>query len=1347
MQKDIAKELFLSKKALLVVIFLALAALAAGFLFQMNGEEGKMPDRVTMENPGSSQTEAETIRWTGNAKDGKWSTAQNWDLDLIPGENSEVIFDSGAQNNVTVDQDFSGKIGALRIKGFTGKITQVSALEIAGDYYQDSGSFTTMGELNIKGDFSQIDGSVFEAAFGDTYLGGEVEIADGFEIRGNDGAVVYIKSKDSWKTLTLSEAGSKEYYAQKMTDSAVDTWIFNNNTSGLKSYTSQEKGWSLTNSDNRWEFRYLFGGIERSGQEVMTAKNAGISAEADRISLDRGSGVEEWYMNKFRGIEQGFTIKDRPQGEGELELKGEVKLDKLTLKESTEDLLIFAWEEYDVLEYGELSAIDAKNKKIPAKMKFDKTSENVYDLTIVVDDTDAIYPIVIDPISTDPSWTGLINIASAGYGKVATPAGDVNGDGRDDFLVTAETYDGPEDAEGKAFLYYGSNSGVSTTPAWSYESNYPVAYFGHSASGVGDVNNDGFDDVMIGANGYDTEKGKLYLFLGGSTGLSTTPDWTYLGQQTKQDLGEFISDAGDVNGDGYDDVIVGAHYYDKVPGTITNSGRAFLFLGNSTGLETSPSWTYEGSECNEYLGFKVSTAGDVNKDGFADVLVGSPQYGVLNEGAAFLFHGSATGLAAAPVKTFTTSATNAFFGNPVAAGGDINKDGWPDILIGASRYDGTQSNKGAVFAYYGSVSGFLSTPSWQAIGEEISNGYFGSAWYLAGDVNGDGYDDAIAGSCGYNAFEGKAFVYEGSSTGLKSTPIWTKTGGMTGSYMGWFADTAGDVNGDGASDFLVSAYKYDNASTGGRAWLFSGVASATSTPEICFGGVDEDLDGLIDLADPNCDASVDKANISINVSTSEQDDWYDDTCNQDTDSDGYKEYDKNNLAPACEVVGAPDKDLYYYQVCDSDLSSYDSVAAKSSYINEPFIGDEDYAPCSRDGVHDDYHATDAISPLMVQPAEKDFTIAVSASDAFGISSIKIEWTNTTTYSITDADWHNASSDSITCTDSATCNVCVKGGDCGEGHDLIDYASLGIPDGLKQQKFFFRVTVVDNASPTPHSITTGYDDNTAVAPVLDKYYRLVICSQDCHTCVNKAPVVSLDRYEAPTDFCSGLGYKLYWNFSDVLAVGQTVPDTQAYYELQVRERGTTEPTLTAMRTSSDTYAWLSNDYLDNGNLQYNKTYEWRVKAYDSSTEEGCQASSVWTPWSPYDPANPAASLAFTTPNHQYPVVSFTMTNNSDVPAKDCADDTCGFLENIQFIDSSAVYVAGTPTYKWYVTDMATPVSTINPFTRSFPESATTTYDVRLTVTDGAGAPYTCSATRQLILSKKNPVWNEVAPIQD
>ena len=172
MQKDISKELFLSKKALLVVIFLALAALAAGFLFQMNGEEGKLSDRVTMENPGSSQTEAETIRWTGNAKDGKWSTAQNWDLDLIPGENSEVIFDSGAQNNVTVDQDFSGKIGALRIKGFTGKITQVSALEIAGDYYQDSGSFTTMGELNIKGDFSQIGESVFEAAFGDTYLGG-----------------------------------------------------------------------------------------------------------------------------------------------------------------------------------------------------------------------------------------------------------------------------------------------------------------------------------------------------------------------------------------------------------------------------------------------------------------------------------------------------------------------------------------------------------------------------------------------------------------------------------------------------------------------------------------------------------------------------------------------------------------------------------------------------------------------------------------------------------------------------------------------------------------------------------------------------------------------------------------------------------------------------------------------------------------------------------------------------------------------------------------------------------------------------------------------------------------------
>lgn len=1347
MQKYTLKELVLSKKALLAVIFLAVVALATGFLFQTNNEEGKLPDGGKIENPGGSKAEAnKTIRWTGGASDGKWSTAENWDLNLVPNENHEVIFDSGDQGNVTVDQDFSGKIGALRIEGFTGKIIQASALEITGDYYQDSGSFTTMGELNVKGDFSQINESIFVAAFGDTRLSGEVEIADGFEIRGNDGAVVYIKDKDDWKALTLSGAGKKEYYAQKMADSAVDTWIFNNNTSGLKSYTSQEKGWSLSNSDSRWEFRYLFGGIERDGQEIMTAQNAGISAETDRISLNRGSGVEEWYVNKFRGIEQGFTIKDKPQGEGRLELKGEVKLDGLTLKESTEDLLTFAWEEYDVLEYGELSAIDAKDKKIPAKMKFDKISENVYDLTIVVDDTDAVYPLIIDPISTTPVWTGVINVANAGYGKVATPAGDVNGDGRDDFLVTAETYDGPEDNEGKAFLYYGSNSGVSTTPAWSYESNYVGALFGHSASGVGDVNNDGFDDVVIGANGYDTEKGKLYLFLGGLTGLSATPNWTYLGQQANQDLGEFISDAGDVNNDGYDDVIAGAHYYDKVPGTITNSGKAFLFLGNATGLGASPAWTYEGSECNEYLGFKVSTAGDVNKDGYADVLVGSPQYGATDGGAAFLFRGSSTGLAATPTQTFTISANSAYFGNPVAAGGDINKDGWPDILIGASRYDGTQANKGAVFAYYGSSTGFPSAPSWQAIGDEISNGYFGSAWYSAGDVNGDGYNDVVAGACGYNSFEGRAFVYEGSATGLKSTPIWTKTGGMTNSYMGWFADTAGDVNGDGASDFLVSAYKYDSATTGGRAWLFSGASAATATPEICTGGVDEDLDGLIDAADPNCDSSVDKANISVNVSTTGQDEWYDDICNQDTDSDGLKEYDKNNLAPACEIAGSPDKDLYYYQVCDSVLTSYDSDAAKKSYINDPFIGDEDYIPCSRDGVHDDYYSTDAISPLMVQPAEKDFTIAVSASDAFGISSIMIEWTNATTYSVTETDWHNASSGSLTCNNSATCNVCVKGGDCGVGNDLIDYASLGIPDGLAQQKFFFRVTVVDNALPTPHSVTTGYDDNTGVAPVLDKYNRLVICSNDCHTCVNKPPVVSLDRYETPADFCSGLGYKLYWNFSDVLAAGQTVPDTQAYYALEVRERGTTTPVLSAVRTSSDNYAWLSNDFLDNGNLQYNKIYEWRVKAYDSSTEEGCQADSAWTAWSPYS-ADPAVSLAFTTPNHQYPSVSFTMTNNSDTPAKDCDDDTCGFLENIQFISNSTVYAAGTPTYKWYVTDMVTPASTVNPFTKSFPESATTVYNVKLSVTDGAGAPYTCSTTRQLTLSKKNPVWNEVAPIQN
>lgn len=1323
MQKDKLKEIISFKNAIVVfALILMVAIFYVAAPLRKSGDQAQndgQNNATQVKDDGSG-----TFVWTGKAGDGKWSSAANWDVNRVPGKPSQVVFDSTSEGKADVDDGFGEEIGSLRIEGYAGNITLSKSLKISGDFLLDSGKFISNSDLEVGGDFTQKDPGSFVAMMGDTKVSGDFEIGDGFELD-YEGAAVYLNDGDDWKMLTLNEDGRAGYFAKKQADAAIDTWYFYNASNALESYISQEKGWTIKVGD--WDWRYLYSGLKRGDQEPLVAENAGISAEEDTVSINRGHGIEEWYENDFRGIEQGFTVNEKVEGEGELVLEGQLNTKNLAIGEKDEKEITFVSGGYTVMTYGDLSVVDADGKKLQAKLSIENISADAYMLKITIDDAGAKYPIVIDPISTTPYWTGRIDVASAGYGKVGTPAGDVNGDGRDDFLVGASMYTNGQTNEGKAFIYYGKDTGVSTTPAWSYESNSTYAHLGFSGSAAGDVNNDGYDDIVLGADGDNTYSGKLYLFLGGPTGLALTPNWTYAGTQLNQNLGQSISDAGDINGDGYDDIIAGAHYFDKVPGTITNSGRAMVFYGTSTGLSTSPVWTYDGAACNDLVGFSVSTAGDVNKDGYSDVLVGAPTYGASDEGAAYLFYGSASGLPAAPSKTFSLASTSSYFGNPVSGGLDINSDGYQDVLIGASRFDGTYSNTGKIFAYYGSATGLPSSPSWEYIGTQQDAAYLGSAWKPAGDVNGDGYDDVVAGSCGWNSFEGKAYVFLGSSTGLGSTPYWSKTSGMADSYMGWYADTAGDVNGDGSDDFLVSAYKYDDAVTGGRSWLFAGELNSSAKPEICSGGVDEDLDGKIDLADPDCDTSIDKSNITINVSTTDQNDWYDDICNRDTDSDGLKEYDKYNMDPACGTVEPGDDDLYYYQVCDSVLSSYDSDAAKKSYINDPFIGDEDYFPCSRDGVHDDYYATDAISPLLVQPTDKDFTIDVSASDAFGISSIKIEWTNATTYSVTETDWHNSTSGSFTCTGSANCNICIKGGDCGAGHDVIDYASLGIPDGLKQQKFFFRVTVVDNAA-IPNTITTGYDENTAILPVLDKYYRLVICSKECHTCVNQKPTVTLDKYVAPANYCNGLNYTLDWNFSDPDG------DIQAFYEVQIRDKNDlTLPVLSAVRASSDTQLVIFPGLLSGGDLQYNKTYEWRARAYDSSTEEGCQAVSDWTVWSP-------VGVYFTTPTYQYPSPSFTMATSSS----DCSV-SCPFFETINFNSTSGVYAPGTTNYTWYIDDMATAYATGSATTAMFTDAAQPVHNVKLVVTDGVGQ--SCSLTRTLNLLPKNPVWNEVAPVQD
>src|SRR5262249_5095937 len=162
-------------------------------------------------------------------------------------------------------------------------------------------------------------------------------------------------------------------------------------------------------------------------------------------------------------------------------------------------------------------------------------------------------------------WSAESDQVSAWYGYSVDGAGDVNGDGYDDVIVGAYRYDGGQDNEGRAFVYYGSPTGPSLTPDWSAESDLVGAWYGPSVSGAGDVNGDGYDDVIVGAPNPDhgTTIGLAYAYYGSSTGLSPTPSWVVQGDQLVDWFGRRVHAAGDVNGDGFDDVIVGVPHYDS----------------------------------------------------------------------------------------------------------------------------------------------------------------------------------------------------------------------------------------------------------------------------------------------------------------------------------------------------------------------------------------------------------------------------------------------------------------------------------------------------------------------------------------------------------------------------------------------------------------------------------------------------------------------------------------------------------------------------------------------------------------------------------------------------------------
>ncbi|MDX9954016.1 MAG: integrin alpha [Anaerolineae bacterium] len=579
-----------------------------------------------------------------------------------------------------------------------------------------------------------------------------------------------------------------------------------------------------------WEFGLTLSRYT-AGEHVVPLAAAELAAVDNRMEYQRDALIE-WYINDERGLEQGFTLlKPSQPATGE-----QIVLD-LALSGNLTPRLVDDGRAVEfttaggvtVLRYADLAVWDSAGNAVPAWLALSEAGIQIH-----LDATGAGFPITVDPLLSTHAWTAESNDPGAYFGHAVGTAGDVNGDGYSDVIVGAYYYDAGSGDAGAVFVYHGSPNGLSTSHNKIVVSAKVDAYLGISVGTAGDVNGDGYSDVIAGAHNYDT-KGRAFVYYGSASGIGATHNWFTESDQTKAQYGWSVGTAGDVNGDGYADVIVGARYYPSS----TKAGRAFMYCGSSSGLSTTLSWSAESDQNLAQFGWSVGTAGDVNGDGYADVIVGAPYYnnGQDKEGRIFVYHGSGTGLSTNADWTAEGEQASAMLGFYVATAGDVNGDGYTDIIGGADTYSTvTGAQEGAAFAWYGSPSGLglSGTPTnadWSARGSQSSS-HFGSSVGVAGDVNGDGYADVIVGACLYSngqTAEGRAFVYHGSALGLSATANWTAESDQAEAQFGCAVSTAGDVNGDGYADVLIGARLYDGGqSDEGRAYVYHGAPAGLS---------------------------------------------------------------------------------------------------------------------------------------------------------------------------------------------------------------------------------------------------------------------------------------------------------------------------------------------------------------------------------------------------------------------------------------------------------------------------------------------------------------------------------------
>jgi hypothetical protein len=474
--------------------------------------------------------------------------------------------------------------------------------------------------------------------------------------------------------------------------------------------------------------------------------------------------------------------------------------------------------------------------------------------------------------------------------------GDVNGDAIDDLLISsAVASPGGRSKAGETYVVFGR---LASDPVFALQNLHPVAggdgsvgfilngidaydYSGLSASGAGDINGDGLNDLVIGASRADrgglSNAGEAYVVFGRSTDFPAIFELSRLrtqaggdgsrgfilrGMTESDNAGNAVSRAGDVNGDGIDDLLIAA-YLGGPPNF--PQGQAYVVFGRTTGfpaefplsnLDGSNGFVLQGIDRNGMIGRSVSAAGDVNGDGLDDVLIGSSN-AQDNAGETYVVFGRAAGFPAffplhRLLPSFGGDGSAGFIvrgaddfdfaGYCVSGAGDVNGDGVDDIVIGATGSDpGRHDGAGASYLIFGRTTAFPPLfelrSLYPVLGGDGSEGVIFTGRYAedrsgrsvsgAGDLNGDGIDDLVIGAYGAQP-AGEGYVVFGRASGFPAVfelQHLSPTAGGDGSEgfivaganandeAGWVVSKAGDVNLDGIGDLLIGAAHSD---PGGR---------------------------------------------------------------------------------------------------------------------------------------------------------------------------------------------------------------------------------------------------------------------------------------------------------------------------------------------------------------------------------------------------------------------------------------------------------------------------------------------------------------------------------------------------